>query len=107
MTNFESALETLVENAVSRALTRSIDSLKSEMMDGFAEQIKTSLSLSLNQPMPAPEEEKFLTAKEVKQMLKIAHSTLWAMHQDGRLVPLKIGRKSLYREVDVKSFLRC
>lgn len=105
MTNFESALETLVENAVSRALTRSIDSLKSEMMEGFAEQIKTSLSL--NQPMPAPEEEKFLTAKEVKQMLKIAHSTLWAMQQDGRLVPLKIGRKSLYRETDVRAFLRC
>lgn len=101
--NLEQTFESLIEEAVDRVITRNFDALKSEMCTLFEERIKLLTPPTEN----APSTERFLTSKEVKEMLSCAHSTLWKMKQDGRLVPLKIGRKSLYREGDVRAFLRC
>jgi len=48
---------------------------------------------------PASETQRkveFLTAKEVEKLLKISHTTLYALIKRGELKPIKLGRRILF-----------
>jgi excisionase family DNA binding protein len=50
-------------------------------------------------PKPASETRRkveFLSVKEVEKMLKISHSTLYALIRAGKLNPVKLGRRTLF-----------
>lgn len=47
------------------------------------------------------EEEKFLSAKEAQEFLKIGHSTLHRFINTGKLKPVRFGRKLLFRKSDL------
>ena len=51
-------------------------------------------------------EEKYLTINTVIDMLKVTRATLWRWANDGYLVPLKVGKRTLYRESDVNAYLK-
>jgi excisionase family DNA binding protein len=46
-------------------------------------------------------EDEFLSSKEVQQFLKIGHSTLHRFINDGRLQPVRLGRKLLFKKSDL------
>jgi len=56
------------------------------------------------QAQPAPQ-EKFMSAKEVEQLLRISPPTRIALAKSGRLIPKRLGRKLLYPESDVRTAL--
>jgi excisionase family DNA binding protein len=55
-------------------------------------------------PKPASQKEKveFLTVKEVEKLLKISHTTLYALIKQNRLKPIKIGRRTLFSVKDLE-----
>ncbi len=44
-----------------------------------------------------------LTAKEVGKMLRVSASTLWKLEKQGKLVPVRIGRRVFYHQTDVEA----
>lgn len=46
-----------------------------------------------------------LTTKEVLSLLKISTYTLYALRESGRLRPIRIGSKMLYRRSDVMAIM--
>ena len=56
-------------------------------------------------PKPASETQRkveFLSAKEVEKLLKISHSTLYALIKRGGLHPIKVGRRTLFDISDIE-----
>jgi excisionase family DNA binding protein len=56
-------------------------------------------------PKPASESRRkveFLSVKEVEKMLKISHSTLYALIRAGKLTPVKLGRRTLFSLKDLE-----
>lgn len=45
--------------------------------------------------------EKFLTPDDVSDLLGVSKNTLWRWEKDHYLTPVKIGRKSRYKQSDV------
>lgn len=56
--------------------------------------------------IPEKDEPKFLTRKEVVAKLMVTEVTLWRWEQAGKLVPVRVGSKVLYRISDVLSFIK-
>ena len=48
------------------------------------------------------EEEKYLSADEVAEMMGVCTNTLWRWNTQKYLCPVKVGRKSRYKLSDVK-----
>ena len=51
------------------------------------------------------EEERYLTAQEVTDLLHIDRSTLWRWKKCEYIIPIKVGKKNLYRKTDVESIM--
>ena len=54
---------------------------------------------------PASETQRkveFLSVKEVEKILKISHSTLYALIRAGKLNPVKLGRRTLFSVKDLE-----
>lgn len=49
-----------------------------------------------------PKREEYLTRSEVISKLGVSATTLWNWSKTGYLVPIKQGRKVVYRESDIK-----
>lgn len=45
--------------------------------------------------------EKYLSAGEVSELLKVSQNTLWRWSKTGYLVPIKVGRTSQYKQSDI------
>ncbi len=48
----------------------------------------------------------FLTAKETAEFLKVDISSLYRFEKTGYLVPIRVGKKRLYRIEDLKNILQ-
>lgn len=46
--------------------------------------------------------ETYLSSDEVMALLKVSKATLWRWERKGYLVPVRFGRKVLYKESDIK-----
>jgi excisionase family DNA binding protein len=54
---------------------------------------------------PASETQRrveFLSVKEVEKLLKISHSTLYALVRAGKLNPVKLGRRTLFNIKEIE-----
>ncbi len=49
--------------------------------------------------------EKFLTPDDVSDLLGVSKNTLWRWEKDHYLTPVKIGRKSRYKQSDVLALM--
>ena len=52
-----------------------------------------------------PKAEKFLTIKQVAQLLGVTEPTLWRWNKEGILKRVKVGNKVRYKESDVNKVL--
>ena len=52
-----------------------------------------------------PKEEKFLTIKQVAELLGVTEPTLWRWNKEGILKRVKVGNKVRYKESDVNKVL--
>jgi excisionase family DNA binding protein len=74
----------------------------------FKDLIKEAVAEALNelnfnqQPHEKPSKVEFLTAKEVEKLLKISHTTLYALIKRGELKPVKLGRRILFSIKDIE-----
>lgn len=51
------------------------------------------------------EKEEYLSPKEAAEKLGVSASTLWRWSREQYLVPVKVGRKSLYKQSDINKLL--
>lgn len=58
--------------------------------------------VSALQSMKEERQERYLTRSEAAQTLNVDVSTLWRWAKNEILVPVKMGKKTYYRESDVK-----
>ena len=58
------------------------------------------------EPLKKIYEEKLVTRDEVLRVLKISAPTLWRMEQRGDLVPVRIGRKVMYKESEITQIIQ-
>ncbi|MCZ7610640.1 MAG: helix-turn-helix domain-containing protein [Ignavibacterium sp.] len=54
-----------------------------------------------NHPKPEKEEQIYLTSKEVQKFLNIGHSTMHRFINEGKLSPVRFGRKLLFKKSDL------
>lgn len=47
-------------------------------------------------------EQEVMTAKEVKQVLRVDRTTIWRYGRNGLLNPIKIGRRNYYKVKEIK-----
>lgn len=47
-----------------------------------------------------------VTPEKVMELLNISRTTLWRWAREGYLVPVKVGRKTLYRQSDIDTILK-
>ena len=78
----------------------STDQLVGEIIQGFSKEI-TSLKNEFQPKKP----EEYLTRKEVKELLKIDLSTLWAWTQKGKLKSYGIGNRIYYKRSEIEQNL--
>lgn len=57
------------------------------------------------EPIPTTPEEKYFTADETANLLKVSRVTLWQWNKKGILKPRKVGSVLRYTESDVKKAL--
>ena len=50
--------------------------------------------------------EKYLSTDEVMDMLKITRPTLWRWARDKYLVPVKVGKRTLYKASEVEVLMK-
>ena len=55
---------------------------------------------------PKDEEPLLLTKKQVVSKYQVSIMTLWRWEQEGKLIPVRIGRKVMYRPSDVENILK-
>lgn len=58
------------------------------------------------EPLKKKYEEKLVTRDEVLKILKISAPTLWRMEQRGDLIPVRIGRKVMYKESEITQMIQ-
>ena len=74
----------------------------------FKDLIKIAVAEALNelnfnqQPHETQRKVEFLSAKEVEKLLKVSHSTLYALIKRGHLKPIKLGRRILFSIKDLE-----
>jgi len=49
--------------------------------------------------------EKLYTIKEVAEMLRVSKPTVYRMMSDGKLKPLKLGKRTLFEESELNRFI--
>ena len=59
----------------------------------------------LKQNAQPKQEEKYLTTAETAKRLNVDVSTLWRWNKQNYIVPIKLGRKTLYKESDILKIL--
>lgn len=69
------------------------------LMPYFENKMKDELS---NLPNQKNDEHEFLTKKQVMSKYQISAMTLWRMEQDGRLLPVRLGSRVMYRPKDIE-----
>lgn len=52
------------------------------------------------------EENVRVPKSEAKKILKVTDATLWRWAKNGYLIPIKVGRKSIYRKSDIDRILK-
>ena len=72
--------------------------LTSDQVKNLVSQI---IAETKNSPKPEKEEEIYLTAKELQQFLKIGHSTMHRFMNNGKLKPVRFGRRLLFKKSDL------
>lgn len=65
----------------------------------------TSWYAEIRRAEKAQEEERYLTIKEVSDLLKVNRSTLWKWNKSGYLTAVKTGSKPRYKLSDVKKIM--
>ena len=65
----------------------------------------TSWYAEIRRAEKAQEEERYLTSKEVSDLLKVNRSTLWKWNKSGYLTAIKTGSKPRYKLSDVKKIM--
>lgn len=59
-----------------------------------------------NYSSPVSDEECLLTKNQVINRYQISAMSLWRMEQNGELIPVRIGRKVMYRPSDVEKVFK-
>ncbi len=49
--------------------------------------------------------DKLLSVNETMSILNISRQTIYRLIKQGKLLPIKIGRKTLFKEEDLKKFI--
>lgn len=57
-------------------------------------------------PTSETDDKLILTKKQVMERYQISAMTLWRLEQSGKLTPVRIGRKVMYRPVDVEKIFK-
>ena len=59
-------------------------------------------------PSNTPQETRFLREKQIRELIPVAHSTLWAWVRTGKFpAPLKLSdRVTVWRGSDVQTFIK-
>ena len=55
--------------------------------------------------MASKEEYRYLTPDDVSEMLGVSKNTLWRWEKEKYLIPIKVGRKSRYKQSDIDKIL--
>lgn len=56
--------------------------------------------------MPGTPEDTYLTREEACDLMRISKTTLYRLGQAGSLVPIKVGRRSVYARSAIDEFMR-
>jgi len=75
--------------------------------DAFKQAIREALvevleNFEFSRPASEKERVEFLTVKDVKKILRISHSTLYSLIRQGRIRPIKLGRRTLFSAKDLE-----
>lgn len=49
--------------------------------------------------------QQYLTVNDVVRILNCSRSTIWRWQKNNRLVPVKVGKKALYKKEDIDDFV--
>lgn len=63
--------------------------------------ISQIIAETTNNPQPEKEEQIYLTSREVQKFLNIGHSTMHRFINEGKLKPVRFGRKLLFKKSDL------
>jgi len=50
--------------------------------------------------------EKLYTIKETAELLRISRATLFRLMAEGKIIPLKLGKRSLFTEEEIVRFIK-
>lgn len=99
MSNDTDKLTLLFADVIERVVSQVID----RKFAGLEERLQSFMS----EPTQKPDIEDLAgyTSKQVEELLHINSSTLWRWQKMGKLKPVKIGQKRIYRCSDVQQLL--
>lgn len=52
------------------------------------------------------QKDEFVTRKELCKLIGVSNVTLWRMEKEGRIIPTKIGKKSVYNKAEVVALIK-
>lgn len=76
--------------------------LSIEDLSTFAKGLIEDAKSQLLPVMVSAAQETLLSKKEVMEKFNVCDTTLWNWHRNKYLVPVKIGKKVMYRQMDVE-----
>ncbi len=79
--------------------------IKGEDLLTFADSLIAKAKEQLLPVMVRAAQEQLLSKKEVLEKFNVCPTTLWNWSKSGYLIPVKIGRKVSYRQVDIERLI--
>ena len=79
--------------------------IKTKDLADFADTLIQRTKNEINSQIQQAKEERYLTEKQVQEMLSVTHSTLWHWNKKGYLKTVKVGNKNRYKYSDVLNLL--
>ena len=98
--NFKMQVNELLNSGVNLSVTMTSADLKS-----FAADLISQTRRELESVIMDEKAEKYLTVKDVTEMLKVNASTIWRWQQSKYLMPLEVGGSIRYKLSDIKAVL--
>ena len=82
-----------------------------DFLDEISSTIRNEFSASTGKaethPFPKNNIETLLTCEEVLQIFRISRPTLRRWERDGKIIPIRVGRRLLFKESDVQNLTSC